>query len=131
MNYVSSVDTGFRNIVNSGKLEFALLKTKAIVDEHGATTGYRATLAITRDATRYVKTDGEIVTAPNLGEVITVNVRYSQIPEIKTMVAGVKLVNPTVHSVYATSAPDSSFAQIHWSITADNIVIANEGGNGK
>lgn len=130
MNYVGFVDNGLKSVLNSGKLEFALLKTKPIVDEHGATNGYRATLAITRDATRYVKNDGEVVNSPNLGEVITVTVKAAPVPEIRKMVMGVKLVNPTVHSVYATSALDSSFAQINWSVTADNIVVS-ESGNGK
>lgn len=129
MNYVSFVDLGLKNILNSNKLELALLKIKPIIDEHGAATGYRATLAITRDATRYVKTDGEVVISPNLGETITVIVKSSQIPDIKSMVTGVKLVNPIVHSLYATSSVDSTYAQINCSISADNIVVAN--GDGK
>ena len=124
MKFINLVDRGLKAAISNNEYGFALLKVKPITNEHGAATGYRATLAITRDSTRYVKADGEIVTSPNLGEVITVNVNSTRVPEIKGMVTDVKLVNPVVHSVYATSAPDSSFAQINWSVSADNITVA-------
>lgn len=125
INHAALENLGLQLIVSQGKWEFAYLKAKAIVDKAGNPNGYRADLVITRDNTQIVKSNGEVVKSPNVGEVITVNVVNQDVPDVDHMVLGVKLVNPVVHSVYASSSLDSTFATINWSISATNLIFPN------
>lgn len=125
LNHAPIEQFGLRDLVTQGKWELAYLKSKAVLDKEGNPSGYRADLVITRDATQVVKSSGEIVKSPNVGEVITVNINNSNLPEIDHMVMNVKLINPVVHSVYATSQADSTFATINWSLSATNIQFPN------
>lgn len=125
INHTSLENLGLQQIVTQGKWEFAFLKAKAIVDKAGNPNGYRADLVITRDATQVVKGTGEIVKSPNVGEVITVNINNPHVPEVDHMVLNVKLINPVVHSVYATSQADSTYATINWSLSATDIQFPN------
>ena len=131
INHAAVENLGLQQIINQGKWEFAFLKAKAIVDKAGNTNGYRADLVITRDNTQIIKSNGELVKSPNVGEVITVNVVNQDVPEVDHMVLGAKLVNPVVHSVYASSSLDSTFANINWSISATNLIFPNNQPNPK
>lgn len=125
LNHAPIEQFGLREIISQGKWELAYLKSKAVMDKDGNPSGYRADLVITRDVTQVVKGSGEIVKSPNVGEVITVNVNSPHVPEIDHMVMNVKLVNPVVHSVYATSQADSTYASINWSLSATDIQFPN------
>lgn len=125
LNHSPIEQFGLRDLVSQGKWEFAYLKSKVVLDKNGNPSGYRADLVITRDATQVVKGTGEIVKSPNVGEVITVNINNPHVPEVDHMVLNVKLINPVVHSVYATSQVDSTFATINWSLSASDIQFPN------
>lgn len=125
LNHAPIEQFGLQNLVTQGKWELAYLKNKAVLDKEGNPSGYRADLVITRDATQVVKSSGEIVKSPNVGEVLTVNINNSHVPAIDHMVMNVKLINPVVHSVYATSQADSTYATINWSLSATDIQFPN------
>ncbi|MCI7161678.1 MULTISPECIES: hypothetical protein [Lactobacillus] len=117
-------------LTNSGikvafeKMQFALLKVRKVVASQATDTDYyTATLAVTADGNTYLKSNGEIVQDPNLGETFNVRIKQENLPSIRGMVTNVRLVNPIVHSVYATTAENSTFANINCSISADNLIL--------
>lgn len=106
------------------KMQFALLKVRKVVASK-ATDGnyYTVTLAVIADSNTYSKSNGEIVHDPNLGETFNVRINQENLPSFHGMVTNVKLVNPVVHSVYATTVENSTFATINCSISADNLIL--------
>ena len=117
-------------LANSGaktafeKMKFALLKMRKVVALKATDRNYyTVTLAVIADGNTYVKSNGEIVQDPNLGETFNVRVDQENLPSVHGMVTNVRLVNPVVHSVYATTAENSTFATINCSISADNIIF--------
>lgn len=110
------------------QLNFALLKVRPIADENGEVQGYRATVVVTNDRSSYTRSNGDKVVGVNAGEVLQMTVNSNNIPKIKGMVIGVKIVKPQVHAVYATTSQDSTFATINLSISAENIVLPNDKG---
>lgn len=122
------------NLVNKGitsafeQFDFALLKTRPLADENGEVHSYRATLVIANDRSTYTRSNGERVEQANVGETLQVTVGSKNVPAIKGMIVGVKLIKPQVHAVYATTAQDSTFASINLSVTAEDLILP---GNGK
>ena len=127
LNLVSIVNKGIEQAFE--ELDFALLKTRPIADDNGEVQGYRATVVVTADHSNYTRSNGEKVEGANAGEVLQLTVHSSQVPTIKGMIVGIKLIKPQVQAVYATTALDSTFANINLSITAENIILpSNKGG---
>lgn len=106
------------------KMQFALLKVRKVVASK-VTDGnyYTATLAVIADDNTYVKSNGEVVQDPNLGETFSIRINQEDLPTIRGMVTNIRLVNPVVHSVYATTAENSTYATINCSISADNLIL--------
>lgn len=121
LNLVAIVNKGIEQAFE--ELDFALLKVRSIADDNGEVRSYRATVVVTNDRSNYTRSNGDKVEGANVGEVLQLTVHSSQVPTIKGMVVGIKLIKPQVHAVYATSAQDSTFANINLSISADNLLL--------
>ena len=123
LNLVTIVNKGIEQAFE--ELDFALLKTRSIADDNGEVQGYRATVVVTNDRSNYTRSNGDKVEGTNAGEVLQLTVHSSQVPTIKGMIVGIKLIKPQVHAVYATSAQDSTFATINISVSAENLLLPN------
>lgn len=121
LNLVTIVNKGIEQAFE--ELDFALLKTRPIADDNGEVQGYRATVVVTNDRSNYTRSNGDKVEGANVGEVLQLTVHSSQVPTIKGMIVGIKLVKPQVHAVYATSAQDSTFANINLSLSVENLFL--------
>lgn len=118
---VPIADVGIKNALE--KMDLAMLKSKALSNDNGEVTSYRVSLAIVNDRNSYVKSDGEVINEPNLGETFEVKIMNPKLAKFHQMVTGVKLIQPKVHALYATTSQDSSYAQLRISLTASDIQL--------
>ena len=121
LNGVVIANNGIQNFLRS--CEVALIKTTLNVN--GQAT---ATAIILQDRNNYpAKKNGEAVANPNGGKNLTVHIT-GDTPVINQFVTGIQFENLRVTSVYATSQQDSTFATVHYSLTADRIIFPKKQG---
>lgn len=121
LNLVPIAEKGIKNALNN--MSLVLLKLKKHADKNGQVDRVNATLAVAKDNNSYVKANGEEVKDVNLGETFTVKISNPKLQSVRGVVMNVRLINPTVHAIYATTTNDSSFATINISIAADDIQL--------
>lgn len=103
-------------------MELAVLKLRKVVAPTATQSShYNATIAVIADHNIVTKSNGEKSLDPNLGETIVVRINKDNLPDIHGLIPNIKLINPVVHTIYATTAENSTFATINCSISADGI----------
>lgn len=111
------------------KMSLAVLKIRKHVSVEGQPNSVTVTLAVMRDNNSYSKSNGELVKEPNLGETFNVHIVGNNCPTAHSVINNVKLVNPIIHAVYATSAEQSTFAQMHVSFSANALQMPEQFNN--
>lgn len=122
LNGVVIANNGIQDFMRN--CEIALIKTT--INNNGQTT---ATAIILQDTNSYpAKKNGEALVNVNAGKNLTIHITGGDTPVINRFITGIQFQNLHVTSVYATSQQDSTFATVHYSLTADRIIFPKKQG---
>lgn len=124
LNLVPIANDGVKEVFS--KMELASLKAKQHAGKNGKVDSFKATLAVTKDGNTYIKSNGDVVKEPNLGETFSIKIKSPNCPKINGIVMNARVVNPQVNAVYATTAEDSTFSTLNISLSAAGLQLPQQ-----
>lgn len=120
LNMAPFANTGLKATLSN--MELAVLKLRKVVATTATESNhYNATIAVIADHNTITKSNGDQTLDPNLGETFVVIINKENLPDVHGIIPNIRLVNPVIHTIYATSAENSTFATINCSISAQGI----------